>query len=68
MKVLAIAPEPFHTPRGTPISVYYRTLVAAEQGTRIDPLTHGEGADVAIPGARIVRIIIAPATRLMHRL
>jgi len=55
-------------PRGTPISVYYRTLVAAEQGTRIDPLTHGEGADVAIPGARIVRIIIAPATRLMHRL
>jgi hypothetical protein len=56
MKVLMIAPEPFFTPRGTPFSVYYRTLVAAEQGVRIDLLTYGQGADVAIPGVRIVRI------------
>jgi glycosyltransferase involved in cell wall biosynthesis len=56
MKVLMIAPEPFFTPRGTPFSVYYRTLVAAEQGVRIDLLTYGQGADVAIPGVRMVRI------------
>ena len=56
MKVLMIAPEPFFTPRGTPFSVYYRTLVAAGQGVRIDLLTYGQGADVAIPGVRIVRI------------
>jgi glycosyltransferase involved in cell wall biosynthesis len=56
MKVLMIAPEPFFTPRGTPFSVYYRTLVAAEQGVQIDLLTYGQGADVAIPGVRVVRI------------
>jgi glycosyltransferase involved in cell wall biosynthesis len=56
MKVLTVAPEPFFTPRGTPFSVYYRTLVAAEQGMQIDLLTYGEGADVTIPGVRIVRI------------
>ncbi|HKY60813.1 MAG TPA: glycosyltransferase family 4 protein [Gemmatimonadota bacterium] len=56
MKVLAVAPEPFFTPRGTPFSVYYRTLVACELGATIDVLTYGEGEDVDIPGARIVRI------------
>lgn len=56
MKWLMVAPEPFFTPRGTPFSVYYRTLVAAEQGTKIDLLTYGQGADVAIPGVRILRI------------
>ena len=56
MKMLMIAPEPFFTPRGTPFSVYYRTLVAAEQGMQIDLLTYGQGADVVIPGLRIVRI------------
>ena len=56
MKALMVAPEPFFTPRGTPFSVYYRTLVAAQQGVEIDLLTYGQGADVAIPGVRIVRI------------
>ncbi len=56
MKVLMIAPEPFFTPRGTPFSVYYRALIAAEQGVRVDLLTYGEGADVANPGVRIIRI------------
>jgi glycosyltransferase involved in cell wall biosynthesis len=53
---LVVAPQPFFTPRGTPFSVYYRTLVAAEQGVLIDLLTYGEGEDVAIPGVRIIRI------------
>lgn len=56
MKALVIAPQPFFSPRGTPISVYYRTLIMAELGIEVDLLTYGEGQDVAIPGVRIIRI------------
>ena len=56
MKALAIAPQPFFSPRGTPFSVYYRTLVTAELGIEVDLLTYGEGQDVEIPGVRIIRI------------
>jgi len=56
MKALVIAPQPFYSPRGTPFSVYYRTLVTAELGVNIDLLTYGEGADVDIPGVRMIRI------------
>jgi glycosyltransferase involved in cell wall biosynthesis len=56
MKALVIAPQPFFSPRGTPFSVYYRTLVMAELGVEIDLLTYGEGRDVDIPGVRIIRI------------
>lgn len=55
-RALVIAPQPFFSPRGTPFSVYYRTLVTAEQGIEIDLLTYGAGEDVAIDGVRIVRI------------
>ncbi len=56
MRELAIAPEPFFTPRGTPLSVYYRSLITAELGAEVDLLTYGQGADVDIPGVRIIRI------------
>lgn len=56
MKALVIAPQPFFSPRGTPFSVYYRTLVTAELGVTVDLLTYGEGQDVDIPGVRIIRI------------
>lgn len=56
MKMLVVAPHPFFTPRGTPFSVYYRTLAVAEQGVPIDLLTYHPGKDVDIPGLRIVRI------------
>ncbi|MEM7025148.1 MAG: glycosyltransferase family 4 protein [Pseudomonadota bacterium] len=56
MKALVIAPQPFYTPRGTPFSVYYRTLVMAENGVEVDLLTYGQGEDVDIPGVRIIRI------------
>jgi glycosyltransferase involved in cell wall biosynthesis len=56
MKALVISPQPFFTPRGTPFSVYYRTLVTAELGVKADILTYGEGQDVDIPGVRIIRI------------
>jgi len=55
-RALVIAPQPFYSPRGTPLSVYHRTCVTAREGVRIDLLTYGEGQDVAIEGVRIVRI------------
>ena len=61
-RLLVIAPQPFFTARGTPLSVYYRTLVMAEQGVEIDLLTYGIGEDVEIPGVRIVRIPRLPFT------
>jgi len=56
MKALVVAPQPFFSPRGTPFSVYYRTLISAQLGVKIDLLTYGEGQDVDIPGVRIIRI------------
>ena len=56
MRALVIAPQPFFTPRGTPFSVYYRTLITSELGVNIDLLTYGQGQDVEIPGVRIIRI------------
>jgi len=56
MKALVIAPQPFFSPRGTPFSVYYRTMVEAKLGLKIDLLTYGEGRDVDIPGVGIIRI------------
>jgi len=56
MRALVIAPQPFFTPRGTPFSVYYRTLVTSELGVKVDLLTYGEGQDIDIPGVRIIRI------------
>jgi len=55
-RALVVSPQPFFSPRGTPLSVYYRTLVLAEQGVEVDLLTYGEGQDVAVEGIRIHRI------------
>ena len=65
MKVLVVAPQPFFTPRGTPLSVYYRTLVLTEQGADVDLLTYGQGADVELPSTRIIRI---PGMRWMGQI
>jgi glycosyltransferase involved in cell wall biosynthesis len=62
MRALVLAPQPFFSPRGTPFSVYYRTLVTAELGVDVDLLTYGEGQDVRIPGVRLVRIPRIPFT------
>lgn len=56
MKILVVAPQPFYTARGTPLSVYYRSLVMAEQGADIDLLTYGSGMNVDIPGVRVIRV------------
>lgn len=55
-RVLVIAPQPFFSPRGTPFSVYYRTLVMSEMGMYIDLVTYGEGQDVNLPNLQIHRI------------
>jgi glycosyltransferase involved in cell wall biosynthesis len=55
MKALVIAPQPFFSARGTPFSVYYRTLLMAESGVSIDLLTYGHGQDVELPGVRLIR-------------
>lgn len=62
MRALVLAPQPFFTPRGTPFSVYYRTLVTAQLGVAVDLLTYGEGQDVTIPGVRLIRIPRLPFT------
>lgn len=56
MKALVVAPQPFFQYRGTPFSVYYRTLVMAGNGVAIDFLTYGQGLDVDLPGVRLIRI------------
>ncbi len=56
LRALVISPQPFFSPRGTPFSVYYRTLVTAELGVKVDLLTYGEGQDIDIPDVRIIRI------------
>ncbi len=60
--MLAIAPQPFFSPRGTPFSVYYRTMVTSQLGPQVDLLTYGQGQDVDIPGVRIIR---TPALRFL---
>jgi glycosyltransferase involved in cell wall biosynthesis len=62
LRALVVAPHPFFTPRGTPFSVYYRTLVTAELGVQVDLLTYGEGQDVDLPGVRVIRIPWVPFT------
>ncbi|PID59201.1 MAG: hypothetical protein CR986_06910 [Ignavibacteriae bacterium] len=56
MKTLVIAPQPFFSPRGTPFSVYYRTMISSELGVKMDFLTYGEGEDVEIPNVNFVRV------------
>ncbi|MDX6749812.1 glycosyltransferase [Geminicoccaceae bacterium 1502E] len=55
-RALVVAPQPFFAPRGTPFSVYYRTLITAQEGYEVDLLCYGRGEDVDLPGIRIVRI------------
>ncbi len=55
MKILMIAPQPFFSSRGTPLSVYYRTKMLSELGHKIDLLTYPIGEDVDIDNVNIYR-------------
>jgi hypothetical protein len=54
-KILMIAPEPFFTPRGTPLSVRGRIQALSALGHSVDLLTYHIGADISLPGLRIYR-------------
>ena len=56
MKILLLAPQPFYTPRGTPIAVRELIEALTGQGHRITLLTYHEGEDVEIPGCEVRRI------------
>ncbi len=56
MRALMVEPQPFFSPRGSPLQVYYRVQVLAELGVKVDLLTYGEGQDVDLPGVRMIRI------------
>lgn len=63
MRVLMIAPEPFFSPRGTPISIYFRLQALSRLGIEIDLLTYHLGDDVHFPGVRIFRTAAIPFVR-----
>ncbi len=54
-KLLVIAPQPFFQPRGTPFSVYYRTMITTQLGFEVDLLAYGEGQDVEMESLNIFR-------------
>lgn len=55
MRILMIAPQPFFSPRGTPLSVYYRAKVLSDMGHKIDLLTYPIGQDVELENMRCIR-------------
>ena len=56
MKILMLAPEPFFQPRGTPISVYFRTMALSDLGHEVDLMTYPLGEDVSFKNLRIFRV------------
>jgi len=56
MKILMLAPEPFFQPRGTPISVYFRTMALSDLGHEVDLMTYPLGEDVSFRNLRIFRV------------
>lgn len=63
MKVLLLAPQPFYSERGTPISEENLVRVMSSRGWDIDLLTYAEGEDVELPGLTIHRIPAIPGIR-----
>ena len=55
MRVLLIAPQPFYEERGTPIAVKLLAETLCQFGHEVDLLVYHAGANVAIPGLRIIR-------------
>src|SRR3990167_2675535 len=60
MKILMLVPQPFFSPRGTPISVRSRIAALSELGHEVDVITYHLGGEVEIPGVRIHRIMNFP--------
>ena len=60
MKVLMIAPQPWFSPRGTPLSVLHRLRTLSRLGHHIDFVTYPIGVDVPIENVRIIRTASVP--------
>jgi glycosyltransferase involved in cell wall biosynthesis len=60
VKILMLAPEPFFTPRGTPISVYQRLRGLSDLGHEVDLLTYHIGVTPTIPGVTVHRTARIP--------
>lgn len=60
MRVLVLAPQPFYTERGTPMSEADLLRVMSERGWSVDLLTYGTGEDFPLPGLTIHRIPRVP--------
>jgi glycosyltransferase involved in cell wall biosynthesis len=63
MRILMIAPEPFFSPRGTPISIYHRLRAFSRLGIHVDLVTYHLGQDLDIDGVRIFRMPRLPLVR-----
>jgi glycosyltransferase involved in cell wall biosynthesis len=63
VKILFLAPHPFFTERGTPIAVRLAVEALTKNGHEIDLLTYHEGADISVPGMRLIRIAQPPGVR-----
>jgi glycosyltransferase involved in cell wall biosynthesis len=50
-----IAPVPFFTPRGTPISIMGRLRALSSLGHEVDVITYHVGQDIFFPGVKICR-------------
>lgn len=55
-----IAPQPFFTPRGTPISIFQRLHALSQLGHEVDLLTFPIGEDVNIANVNIYRTLALP--------
>jgi hypothetical protein len=56
LSVLMVAPQPFFSPRGTPISVLQRLKALSELGYQVDLLTYPVGEDIKMDGLTIHRM------------
>jgi len=63
MKILLVAPQPFYTPRGTPIAVRLLVESLCEMGHQVDLLVYHAGEDIQIPGMRLIRAGRPPGIR-----
>jgi len=55
LHILVIAPQPFYEDRGTPIVIFEELKILSQLGFRVDVATFPIGADVNIPGVKLVR-------------
>jgi len=63
-RVLVLAPQPFYEDRGTPIALMHVLSAMSRMGVAADVATFPIGADVQLPGVRIMRA--GPSFGIVH--